>query len=70
MPRIVTWNVHRCVGSDRRLDVDRIAAALAQLNPDIVALQELDARTRGSKPQPRIRICRRAVGNARARALK
>ena len=42
MPRIVTYNVHRCVGNDRRLDVGRIAAVLASLNPDIVALQELD----------------------------
>lgn len=42
MPRIVTYNVHRCVGNDRRLDVPRIAAVLAELNPDIVALQELD----------------------------
>jgi endonuclease/exonuclease/phosphatase family metal-dependent hydrolase len=42
MPRIVTYNVHRCVGNDRRLDVTRIVAVLAQLNPDIVALQELD----------------------------
>ena len=42
MPRIVTYNVHRCVGNDRRLDVARIAAVLAQLKPDIVALQELD----------------------------
>jgi endonuclease/exonuclease/phosphatase family metal-dependent hydrolase len=42
MPRIVTYNVHRCVGNDRRLDVARIAAVLARLEPDIVALQELD----------------------------
>ena len=42
MPRIVTYNVHRCVGTDRRLDVARIAAVLAALEPDIVALQELD----------------------------
>jgi endonuclease/exonuclease/phosphatase family metal-dependent hydrolase len=42
MPRIVTYNVHRCVGNDRRLDVARVAAVLAELNPDIVALQELD----------------------------
>jgi endonuclease/exonuclease/phosphatase family metal-dependent hydrolase len=50
MPRIVTYNVHRCVGNDRRLDVGRIAAVLARLEPDIVALQELDvgrARTGG-----------------------
>lgn len=50
MPRIVTYNVHRCVGNDRRLDVARISDVLAQLEPDIVALQELDvgrARTGG-----------------------
>ena len=42
MPRIVTYNVHRCVGNDRRLNVARIAEVLARLEPDIVALQELD----------------------------
>jgi endonuclease/exonuclease/phosphatase family metal-dependent hydrolase len=42
MPRIVTYNVHRCVGNDRRLNVARIADVLARLRPDIVALQELD----------------------------
>lgn len=42
MPRIVTYNVHRCVGTDRRLDVARVADVLASLRPDIVALQELD----------------------------
>ncbi|HEX4182940.1 MAG TPA: endonuclease/exonuclease/phosphatase family protein [Caulobacteraceae bacterium] len=50
MPRIVTYNVHRCVGMDRRLEVGRIADVLAALKPDIVALQELDvgrARTGG-----------------------
>jgi len=50
MPRIMTYNVHRCVGVDRRLDVDRIAAVIAEFEPDVVALQELDvgrARTRG-----------------------
>jgi endonuclease/exonuclease/phosphatase family metal-dependent hydrolase len=50
MPRIVTYNVHRCVGNDRRLDVGRVAEVLAELRPDIVALQELDvgrARTGG-----------------------
>ncbi|MDB5496174.1 MAG: hypothetical protein JWP28_205 [Phenylobacterium sp.] len=50
MPRIVTYNVHRCVGNDRRLNVARIVEVLAALEPDIVALQELDvgrARTGG-----------------------
>ncbi len=50
MPRILTYNVHRCVGTDRRLDVGRVADVIASLEPDIVALQELDvgrARTGG-----------------------
>jgi len=42
MPRILTYNVHRCVGVDRRLDVARIADVIAAQEPDIVALQELD----------------------------
>jgi endonuclease/exonuclease/phosphatase family metal-dependent hydrolase len=50
MPRILTYNVHRCIGVDRKLDVGRIAGVIAALEPDIVALQELDvgrARTGG-----------------------
>jgi endonuclease/exonuclease/phosphatase family metal-dependent hydrolase len=46
----MTYNVHRCVGLDGRMDVRRIAAVIAESQPDIVALQELDvgrARTQG-----------------------
>jgi endonuclease/exonuclease/phosphatase family metal-dependent hydrolase len=46
MTRILTYNVHRCVGTDRRLDVGRIAAVIAAQEPDIVALQEVDVRRR------------------------
>jgi endonuclease/exonuclease/phosphatase family metal-dependent hydrolase len=42
VPRIVTYNVHRCVGTDGRLSPKRIADVLAECEPDIVALQELD----------------------------
>ncbi|KQS54307.1 endonuclease [Brevundimonas sp. Leaf363] len=42
MPRLLTYNVHRCVGVDRKLDVERIAAVIAEHEPDIVCLQELD----------------------------
>jgi endonuclease/exonuclease/phosphatase family metal-dependent hydrolase len=42
VPRLLTYNVHRCVGVDRRLDVDRTAAVIAEHEPDIVCLQELD----------------------------
>lgn len=42
MARLLTYNVHRCVGVDRRLDVARVAAVIAEYEPDIVCLQELD----------------------------
>jgi endonuclease/exonuclease/phosphatase family metal-dependent hydrolase len=46
MNRIMTYNVHRCVGVDGRLDVERIAQVIAQCRPDVVALQELDVGRR------------------------
>ncbi len=43
--RVVTWNVHGCVGADRRFDPRRIAATLRRLAPDLALLQEVgDAR--------------------------
>lgn len=44
--RIVTYNIHGCVGTDGRRDPARIAAVLEALTPDIVALQEVDSRAR------------------------
>ncbi|NGM52352.1 endonuclease/exonuclease/phosphatase family protein [Caulobacter sp. 602-2] len=40
--RLMTYNVHRCVGGDRRLDVERVAEVISAHEPDVVALQELD----------------------------
>jgi len=44
--RLMTWNVHRCVGTDRKLNVARVAEVIAACRPDIVALQELDVGRR------------------------
>ena len=38
--RVATYNVHACVGADGRHDPDRIATVIAELNADVVALQE------------------------------
>jgi len=38
--RIASYNVHACVGRDRRYDPDRVAAVIGELNADVVALQE------------------------------
>jgi endonuclease/exonuclease/phosphatase family metal-dependent hydrolase len=40
--RILTYNVHGCVGMDGRLSYGRIAKVISQYKPDIVALQEID----------------------------
>jgi endonuclease/exonuclease/phosphatase family metal-dependent hydrolase len=40
--RIMTYNVHGCVGMDGRLSPTRIAQVISQYDPDVVALQELD----------------------------
>jgi endonuclease/exonuclease/phosphatase family metal-dependent hydrolase len=39
--RVVTYNIHRCRGMDRRIRPERIAALLATIDADIVALQEV-----------------------------
>jgi len=45
--RVMTYNVHGCTGMDGKLDAQRIARLIARAQPDVVALQELDAgRTR------------------------
>ncbi|MDQ3331595.1 MAG: endonuclease/exonuclease/phosphatase family protein [Planctomycetota bacterium] len=46
--RLLTYNVHGCVGTDGRLSPRRIARAVAECDPDIVALQELDVGRRRS----------------------
>ncbi len=41
---IATYNIHSCVGLDGRRDPERVAAVLAELDADIIALQEVDSR--------------------------
>jgi endonuclease/exonuclease/phosphatase family metal-dependent hydrolase len=40
--RLLTYNVHRCQGTDRKISPYRIAEVIAATGADIVALQELD----------------------------
>ena len=39
--RIATYNIHKCIGLDRRVRPQRIAEVLKQINADVVALQEV-----------------------------
>ncbi len=48
--RVMTYNVHSCIGLDGRSDIDRYVRIIARHSPDIVALQEVDVgreRTEG-----------------------
>lgn len=38
---VASYNIHRGVGLDRRLDLDRIATVIAEMAPDVVGLQEV-----------------------------
>lgn len=40
--KVMTYNVHGCVGTDGRIDNARIASVIASYEPDVIALQELD----------------------------
>ena len=43
--KVMTYNVRHCAGMDLVLDYDRTAAVIAQQQPNVVALQELDSMT-------------------------
>lgn len=39
--RVATYNIHKCQGMDGRVRPERIARVLAELNADVIALQEV-----------------------------
>ena len=45
---ILTYNVHQCVGVDKKTDYQRVADVITRINPQIVTLQELDSATQRS----------------------
>jgi len=47
--RVLSYNIHHGEGVDRKLDLDRIATAIRSVNPDLVALQEVDRKVKRSQ---------------------
>ncbi len=43
--RVLTYNIHHGEGTDNRVDYERLAKIIRDINPDIVALQEVDYKT-------------------------
>jgi len=44
--KVLTYNVHSCIGTDRRTDPQRVADVIAASGAEIIALQELDVGRR------------------------
>lgn len=40
--RVLSYNIHHAEGTDRKLDLERIAGVIRSVSPDLVALQEVD----------------------------
>lgn len=60
--RVATYNVHGCVGTDRRRSEARIAEVIANLAVDIVGLQELDLSRERSEGVDQTRILAEKLG--------
>jgi endonuclease/exonuclease/phosphatase family metal-dependent hydrolase len=41
---IASYNVHKCIGVDKRFDPDRVARVIGEIGADIIAVQEADKR--------------------------
>ena len=55
--RMLTYNIHKCVGGvDRRLNPSRIAETIAYYEPDIVLLQEVASRKEGDRHKRQVDI--------------
>jgi endonuclease/exonuclease/phosphatase family metal-dependent hydrolase len=44
--KVGSYNIHRCIGSDMRHDIERVARVIVELSCDTVGLQEVDTLDR------------------------
>ena len=47
--RLLTYNIHAGIGTDKQFDLERIAEVIKNTDPHVVALQEVDKETRRSQ---------------------
>lgn len=60
--RIVSYNIHKGVGNDRRYRLDRIVEVIAREAPDFVCLQEVDFNVRRSRYDDQPELLARELG--------
>ena len=64
--RVASYNVHCCVGTDGRYDVERIAGVIRELASDVVALQEVESPFGEHGESDQLSHLARSAGFARA----
>jgi endonuclease/exonuclease/phosphatase family metal-dependent hydrolase len=57
-----SYNIHRCVGTDRRYDLGRVAGVIRELGCDTVGLQEVDGRPGPQSPPMQLMELANAAG--------
>ncbi len=67
--RFLTYNIHKAIGNDRVYNPDRIAAVLKSMDPDVIALQEVDSGAERSMRHHQAEILAEALGMNYAFAL-
>lgn len=60
--RIVTYNVHKCRGMDRRVRPDRVVRVLREVDADIIALQEVLSIENGRSEEDQARFIAAELG--------
>ena len=60
--RVVTYNVHKCRGLDRRVRPSRIVEVLREIDADIIALQEVLSITNGEREDDQSRFIAEELG--------
>src|SRR5690242_3267872 len=66
--RVMTWNIHGGGPSRRNRDLHRIVALVRRHSPDLLALQEIDARRGRGLSEPAFEFLKNALGNHSAEA--
>jgi len=46
---VASYNVHRCIGTDGRLDLHRVAAVIKSLDADVIGIQEVNSSNLGDR---------------------
>jgi endonuclease/exonuclease/phosphatase family metal-dependent hydrolase len=59
---IASYNIHRCVGTDMRCDVERVANVIRELGCDTIGLQEVDSRPSDRSDSMQLEYLAKATG--------